>query len=105
MKKLEYPRMVLQSDVEPAVRSWVDAAQRERSKASEEIQMQLMTRTRPAGLHESNGMAKNAVRRVEGIARTVEATLERILKITVAPQSPISQWVVRRGVFLLTGWP
>ncbi len=93
--------MVLQTDGEPAIKSWADDVQREWSKGSQEIQTQLMTRTSPAGSHQSNGMAENTVRRVEGIVRTIKATLERVFKMTLTPKSPILPWVVRHGVFLL----
>ena len=33
--------------------------------------------------------------------RTIKATLERVLKMIIMPNSPILPWVVRHGVFLL----
>ena len=37
LKELGYPRMVLQTDGEPAIRGWADAVQREWSKESKKF--------------------------------------------------------------------
>jgi hypothetical protein len=87
LKELGYPRMVLQTDGEPAIRGWAAAVQREWSTEGKEIQTQSMTRASPAGSHQSMGMAENTVRRVEGIVKTIKVTLERILKMTIMPRS------------------
>ena len=89
MNDLHYPRIILQTDGEPAIVALAKAIVKERSKEAKDIMTHISLRQSPPGDHASNGLAEATVKRIEGMARTFACDLNKKFGKTIKGDSPI----------------
>ena len=85
--------VTLKADNEPAIQALADGIKRgERT----------MVEKSPKYSHQSNGVAENAVRRIESLIRTYVYVLQKKLSYKVDSKSIILPWLVRHAAYVLS---
>ena len=87
--------MTLKADNEPAIQALADGVRTKRGERT-------MVEKSPKYSHQSNGVAENAVRRVESLTRTYVYVLQRKLSYKVDSKSIILPWLVRHAAYVLS---
>ena len=87
--------VTLKADNEPAIQALADGVRTKRGERT-------MVEKSPKYSHQSNGVAENAVRRIESLTRTYVYVLQRKLSYKVDSKSIILPWLVRHAAYVLS---
>ena len=94
IRRLGYPKVILKSDQEPAIKSHKEAVM--------DIDVsEIIPEDSPAYEHQSNGTIENAVQRVGGQVRTMKVALENRYRVNIGVDHHILPWLIRYAANIL----
>ena len=97
LKYLDYKKVILKSDQEPAMRALHERVRQARSAIGE----QTLPENSPVGESQSNGMVEEAIKDVKELLRTLVSALEESLGARLPQESAVFAWAVEYAAVLL----